>query len=389
MAEPNAQDKLNMSLDDLLSSRKSQPRESRGGDSGRHSRGGGRGRGKRSYEYREDEPVGATTIKVARRIYVSNLSYRTAWQGLKDHFKAVGDVTRADVLTDPATGRSKGCGIVEFATSQEAARAIQELDESMLDERTIYIREDREDPDLKEHLEESGDRPRAKSPLLGSYGMGGRGGGRGGGVGGPAVVGRRLYVQNLSFETDWRMLKDHFRQAGDVVHADVLEDQSGRSKGCGIVEYRSPHDALRAMQLLSNTDLDGRPLHIREDREEAKAGGFAFGGAGGYSQGPGAFYGGAGRGAPRRPPPPSEPGCQVVVHGIPYEFSWQDLKDFLKPAGHVVHTDIEVDATGRSKGYGVGVFSTPSHAQHAISTLHGSDLNGRIITVKLDKFARG
>ena len=35
-------------------------------------------------------------------------------------------------------------------------------------------------------------------------------------------VGRRLYVNNLSFDTTWASLKDHFRSAGNVLYADVL-----------------------------------------------------------------------------------------------------------------------------------------------------------------------
>lgn len=97
---------------------------------------------------------------------------------------------------------------------------------AQLDERTIYVREDREDPDLKDHLGHN-EAPRRKAqrtasnyggrvPRIGSY-M----------VGRPiesaaAVVGRRLYVQNLSFDVSWQDLKDHFRQAGNVVYADVL-----------------------------------------------------------------------------------------------------------------------------------------------------------------------
>jgi len=38
------------------------------------------------------------------------------------------------------------------------------------------------------------------------------------------LEGRRLFVKNLSYETEWKYLKDHMRQAGDVVRADIFED---------------------------------------------------------------------------------------------------------------------------------------------------------------------
>ena len=44
----------------------------------------------------------------------------------------------------------------------------------------------------------------------------------------------KLFVSNLAYETDWRRLKDHMRKAGgDVVRADIFEDEKRRSKGVG------------------------------------------------------------------------------------------------------------------------------------------------------------
>ncbi len=52
------------------------------------------------------------------------------------------------------------------------------------------------------------------------------------------MKGRRLFFSNLSFETTWKHVKDHMRQAGDVVRVDIFQDDKGRSKGCGVVEFR-------------------------------------------------------------------------------------------------------------------------------------------------------
>ena len=71
-------------------------------------------------------------------------------------------------------------------------------------------------------------------------GRGGKGGGRGGGGDGA------VYVGNLSWETSWQSLKDHFRSAGEVTHADVMTEPNGRSKGCGLVSF-----AIRASTVAS------------------------------------------------------------------------------------------------------------------------------------------
>lgn len=43
-----------------------------------------------------------------------------------------------------------------------------------------------------------------------------------------------------------------------------------RSKGCGIVEYDNPHASMRAIRELNNTELKGRLIFVREDREDKK-----------------------------------------------------------------------------------------------------------------------
>ena len=89
-------------------------------------------------------------------------------------------------------------------------------------------------------------------------GGGGKGGGRGGG--GPIVGGTKVYVGNLSWETSWQDLKDHFRTVGEVLHADIMIGSDGRSKGCGLVTFAAAHDAARAIQTLHDSVLHSRSI---------------------------------------------------------------------------------------------------------------------------------
>ena len=53
----------------------------------------------------------------------------------------VGDVVFAEVMTEGGVkgGRSKGCGIVQFATIGAAHRAVERLHDSMLNGRPILV----------------------------------------------------------------------------------------------------------------------------------------------------------------------------------------------------------------------------------------------------------
>lgn len=170
-------------------------------------------------------------------VYVGNLSYKTSWQDLKDHMRAAGNVDRVNVLSRP-DGSSKGCGVVIYQHPKDAARAMKDLDGSMLDGRDIFVREDRE----------------IDSRALGA----------GSNRSNPSLS---VYVGNLSYDTKWQSVKDHMRRAGNVDQANMLEGPDGRSKGCAIVVYQHPKDALRAIKTLQDTELDGRKIFVREDRE--------------------------------------------------------------------------------------------------------------------------
>ena len=91
-------------------------------------------------------------------------------------------------------------------------------------------------------------------------------------IGSPAAAtaggdGTKVYVGNLSWETSWQDLKDHFRSVGEVMHADMMIGCDGRSKGCGLVTFANPHDAARAIETLHDSVLHSRAIFVREDRE--------------------------------------------------------------------------------------------------------------------------
>lgn len=50
---------------------------------------------------------------------------------------------------------------------------------------------------------------------------------------------KRVFVGNLAYSTRTPSLIEHMSQAGKILRADVLMTYSGRSKGCGIVEYET------------------------------------------------------------------------------------------------------------------------------------------------------
>ncbi|HUT52436.1 MAG TPA: RNA-binding protein [bacterium] len=77
---------------------------------------------------------------MGNRLYVGNLSFKTTEEGLRDLFARDGkQVTDCRVITDRATGRSRGFGFVEMASEEDAQKAIELLDNFELDGRALKV----------------------------------------------------------------------------------------------------------------------------------------------------------------------------------------------------------------------------------------------------------
>ncbi len=76
---------------------------------------------------------------MTKKLFVGSLSWDTTSSALEDAFAKCGPVTEAKVVTDRDTGRSRGFGFVTFQDEQGAALALETLDGSTLDGRTIRV----------------------------------------------------------------------------------------------------------------------------------------------------------------------------------------------------------------------------------------------------------
>ena len=123
--------------------------------------------------------------------------------------------------------------IVEFASADAAKKAIETLNETALEGRNVFVREDR------------------------------------GGASTERPTGTSLYVGNLPFSVGWGELKDLFAPY-NVVRADVKTDhRTHRSRGFGIVLVATAEDAQKAIDALNEYEWEGRNIVVRMDQPRA------------------------------------------------------------------------------------------------------------------------
>ncbi len=76
---------------------------------------------------------------MAVKLFIGSLSFSTSSDRLREAFARIGAVESASVVTDRDTGRSRGFGFVEMATSEEANDAVARLNGTELDGRRIKV----------------------------------------------------------------------------------------------------------------------------------------------------------------------------------------------------------------------------------------------------------
>ena len=78
---------------------------------------------------------------MAKKLFVGGLNWKTTDDGLRSAFERFGEITEAKVITDRETGRSRGFGFVSFVDNGAADSAINEMNGTQLEGRTIQVNE--------------------------------------------------------------------------------------------------------------------------------------------------------------------------------------------------------------------------------------------------------
>ncbi len=76
---------------------------------------------------------------MGKELYVGHIPYELTEEDLRRTFAVAGTVTSVHIITDPVTGKSKGCAYVRMSSTGEAAEAIECLDGALLGEMIISV----------------------------------------------------------------------------------------------------------------------------------------------------------------------------------------------------------------------------------------------------------
>jgi polyadenylate-binding protein len=174
-------------------------------------------------------------------IYVKNVDLEVTEDEFKELFEKYGNVTSCALARD-ADGTSKGFGFVNYESHEDAAKAVEELNDSDYKSKKLYVGRAQKKHEREEELRRS--YQQAKMEKMQKY------------------SGVNLFVKNLDDEIDDDRLREEFSAHGTITSAKVMLDEAGKSKGFGFVCFSAPEEATKAVTEMNQRMLNAKPLYV-------------------------------------------------------------------------------------------------------------------------------
>ena len=169
----------------------------------------------------------------------------------------------------------------------------------------------------------------------------------------------RLYLGNLSYDSDEPRLRSLFSEFGEVTDIFLPEDRStGRRRGFGFVTFAERAAAEVAIAKMDQAEVDGRTIKVNESRPRGDGPGFNASGA---------------------------PTVKLYVGNLAFETNEESVRALFEKHGAVSDCFLPVDReSGRPRGFAFVTMSSED-ARTAMSAIDGMEIEGRAIRVSESK----
>jgi polyadenylate-binding protein len=252
-------------------------------------------------------------------LYVGELDPSVTEAMLFELFSQIGSVASIRVCRDAVTRRSLGYAYVNYNTTLDGEKALEELNYTLIKGRPCRIMWSQRDPALRK------------------TGQG------------------NVFIKNLDVAIDNKALHDTFAAFGNILSCKVAQDEAGNSKGYGFVHYETDEAASQAIKHVNGMLLNEKKVFVghhipKKDRqskfEEMKAN----------------F-------------------TNIYVKNIPLEVTDEEFRKLFEKYGDVTSASLARDDSLKSRGFGFVNFINHEHAATAVDELNGKDFKGQDLYV--------
>jgi RNA recognition motif-containing protein len=314
-------------------------------------------------------------------VFVGNVAFTTTWQKLKDVMRKAGDVDLVELVVD-SSHKPKGSALVSFKNEEDAKTAVQTLNGTMVDGREVLVRQ-----------YERGARPLV---IYGNYTREqlNRVIPKDKQFDGPAAAGQQQQQQQQPQQQQQQRGNYHDNRPGHHDDRGFHQQQQGRQPYHGGQGATLPGGDRVSLRPQGQGQGGRQEWRVHDGGDFNKRNRDTFGDdAVAYraAQGNGVpseaatFGAGAGGGGAARHVGGDREHKKLFVSNLPFSCSWKLLKDTFSQVGKVLRADIIMDERGRSRGMGTVLFATNEEAVKAIEEFDGIEMEGRAMSVRLDR----
>ncbi|KAL1888745.1 Protein phosphatase PP2A regulatory subunit B [Sporothrix stenoceras] len=253
-------------------------------------------------------------------LYVGELDESVTEAMLFELFSQIGPVASIRVCRDAVTRRSLGYAYVNYNSTPDGEKALEELNYTLIKNRPCRIMWSQRDPALRK------------------TGQG------------------NIFIKNLDAAIDNKALHDTFAAFGNILSCKVAQDEHGASKGYGFVHYETDEAAQQAIKNVNGMLLNEKKVYVghhipKKDRqskfEEMKAN---------YTN--------------------------IYIKNLNPDVTDEEFRELFEKYGTVTSSTIARDQdTGKSRGFGFINFTAHEAAAAAVAELNERDFHGQELYV--------
>ncbi|KAL8145198.1 hypothetical protein AgCh_003413 [Apium graveolens] len=256
---------------------------------------------------------GVTAAAATTSLFVGDLEQNVTDSQLYDLFNQVGQVVSVRVCRDLSTGRSLGYGYVNYSNQQDGARALDVLNFTQLNNKTIRVMVSHRDPSKRRS--------------------------------GTA----NIFIKNLDKSIDSKALQDTFSSFGTILSCKIATDNSGQSKGYGFVQYDSEEAANTAIDKLNGMLMNDKQVYVgmflRKQDRDTEISKTKFN--------------------------------NIYVKNLSESTSEEELREIFGEYGTITSVVVMRDGDGKSKCFGFVNFDNPEDAAKAVDALNGKKVDDK------------
>ncbi|CAL5205091.1 unnamed protein product [Lathyrus oleraceus] len=250
-------------------------------------------------------------------LYVGDLHPELSDAQLREAFSYFNSLVSVRICRDSSTGNSLCYGYVNFLSPQDAIRAIELKNHSILNGKAMRVMWSRRDPD-------------ARKSSIGN-----------------------VFVKNLAQSIDDFVLEDMFEKYGNILSSKVVVTEDGKSKGYGFVQFETEESANTAIENLNGSVIHDKQIYVGKFVKKSDR----------VMSGPDARY------------------TNLYVKNLDLDITETLLQEKFSSFGKIISLAIAKNNNGMSRGFGFVNFDKPDDAKRAMEAMNGLQLGSKILYV--------